>query len=644
MIQIVRMSGLCLAVGLVAVWSLAAPECAMAGGEGGSMAERVEAAAQSTRYDGKLFRDLRRAPRAQRMAAGKRLLTARCSTMRGQAVDMLRAFPPDQVRDAIRPLLKDANSAVRCQAARYLAERAKSAEAWDLLIRQTRDRDPGAAVSAVKALALLRGPKANAALRKLLEDETVQQRVRDVAILCAGSAEAKECVPALAKLLDHTEPSQRYRGDRARVCDVAATALESMFRVYRLGEPGAFLRGDIAKRDKGIREWKAWRLARAAGRTEDPRQAFLDRLLRSSLDALARDPDAAERKKIRRRLQRGFRTSFCLGYLPGADAILRPVVLDQWRILRTCPERTWYRHTNGWGRLRITFERGYLRNTKDIPSKPDAQALAFIKFAASNRGLGKAWVWSLCRSFDAVFPKSPLAGEVAGVRTRLEAAFAAAKKRIVLHGSIAVLEPKPGPQPRSNMVMGFSSRLWRRLQLEPSNWQAYSDVIEYLRMRHKVSRSKAPSIKAGISPVVFEQQLKMYAGNEWPYLGNAAYHWRVGKNAKRAIEFVDKALILNPGNAKAYALRGMIRAASGASAGQAEKELTRAFDLDPKSLGGEPETTGAVLFLARRFAEKGKAAATPKLRELGSLKAADSDEPMSRNALFQDIVKQRSKP
>ena len=190
------------------------------------------------------------------------------------------------------------------------------------------------------------------------------------------------------------------------------------------------------------------------------------------------------------------------------------------------------------------------------------------------------------------------------------------------------------------MVPAGYTALRMQLRREPSNWPLYGANVEHFRKKYERAVAKNdPQKPPYVYDIVFKQWIKLYTGNEWPYLGNAIYQWRVLKNAERAIDFADKALILNPANAKAHAIRGMIRIAADNSLDKAEADLRRAFELDPTSLGDEEETNDAVIFLARRIIqEDSQGSIAAQLEVLARLKPRRSAQAVSEDERFKGLL------
>jgi len=617
-----------------------APTLAAEPASADNLSQRVVATAHSDKFDHSLIQTIQKLPRAERPPLAIKLLKSPNSAMRHQALLILKEFPPKIAAASIRQLLDDKNPDNRAAAEQYLAKRTKDAKAWQLLLREAASHDPNVAIPAIKALGHLGGPRAAEALLAVLKDKENPHKVRHTAILVAGMARFKSCVPAFVESLDNREPSKRFRKDPARVCDLAATALENTYEIYRLGAPGAFFTATVEERDQGIAAWKAWYAAQGASPGLTPRMAHLHRVVESSLRELADSPNQVMRKRIKNRLEHAFKTRFCLGDLPGVDAVVTPSVRDLWRILQVFDEERWYRHLNTWSDLQLAFNREFLPSFKTLPTEPDAQALAFIQFARTVKSFERIWVWSFCRNFAEVFPASKHLRAIRTIRSELEAAFEAAKKQVVLHGHIAVLEPKPAPLRRGGMVPTGYTALRMQLRREPSNWPLYGANVEHFRKKYERAVAKNdPQKPPYVYDITFKQWIKLYTGNEWPYLGNAIYRWRVLKDAERAIEFANKALILNPGNAKAYAIRGMIRIAADSSLDKAEADLRHAFELDPTSLGDEEETSDAVIFLARRIIQKdSQGSIAAQLKALGRLKPRKAAQPMSEDNRFKALL------
>ncbi len=602
------------------------------------VSQRIVAAIESGEFDFPLIQEIKKLPRDEQPPLAIRLLKSPHAGMRGHVLSLLAEFPPNAVGDAFREQLNDTSPLNRSKAAWYLAEKTKDAEARKQLLEQAVASEQDAALPALELLGRsnLRGDDVSQVFLAVLKDEARSPRLRAAAILAAGQTKSAQCVPVLAELLDDQTPRKRHRNDTSRLCDVAASALEMIYDIYRLDKPGAFFTAPLEERDRGIAEWKAWCTAQAENPDPNPRMTHLGRLVESSLDALADSPTPAMRARVKNQLQNAFKMRFCLGDLPGADAVLLPSVSDLWRILQVFDEDRWNRHVQSWDNLQLAFDRQFLSNPADIPEDPEGQALAFIRFARTVKSFERIWIWSFCRNFIEVFPDSKHLEDIHTIQAQLEIEFADAKKKVVLHGHIAVLEPKPEPLRHGNMVPEGYSALHDSLQREPSNWSLYGEAVEYFKQWHTAKlAANDPEKPPYIRDPAFPQWIKLYTGNEWPYLGNAIYRWRVLQDADRAVEFADKALILNPVNAKAYALRGMIRADAGTEPVKALADLTRAYELDPASLGGEAETHTGIAFMIKKAIENRQGdLAREYLKTLGPLREFRSGQPFEATEAY----------
>ena len=307
---------------------------------------------------------------------------------------------------------------------------------------------------------------------------------------------------------------------------------------------------------------------------------------------------------------------------------MRVLGLDQWHVC-----------CHPWQFLQYKFNREFLPTQRSGSSTPGQDALAFILFAERQReaDFPGLQVWWLCRNFEEAFPESDLVRNVQELKHRLESGFERVGKRIVLHGRIAQLEPAAAERrPTGGMTPVGGTGVWIALAREPSNWGCHRDLV------HFYGHHFAPAqIAKYVDYPAFPQQSMLYPGNEWVYLGNAAYKLRVRKQPKAAVEFADKALILNPENAKALAIRGMIRVVAGEAEGLAFEDLMRAYALEPASIGDEPETPPAALLVLEKVLEmKDAAGARTYFDRLGELKAFKAETPVKEMAEYQALMKQ----
>jgi len=573
-------------------------------------------------------------PRDQRPPLAARLADSPHPAMRNQAVLILQDFPPQVAGETMRKLFADKDRSIQTTAALYLARETKDPQARALLLQSASDPDPQVAAQAVGALGRLGGAGVDDQLLKLLQNKAAPKPVRFAAIIAAGQARAVGCTPALLALLDDREPGGRHPGDTVRFCDMAAYALERIHQINHMGAADFYAASPVAKRDEGVALWKAWAAKGGGQAGPDSREAYLGRLIEESLKTLLDSPDEEARKSIRTRLEAAFRMTLCLGDLPGVDVVIAPSVRDLWRILQVTDEGSWGMLLNSWHGLQLEFRAKMV--PKEKASAPDRQALAFLLLAEGAATYPRVWVWALCRNFGEAFPKSGLVAQATELKARLEARFREERQKVVLHGHIAVLEPLPKPHdPHPSVVPSEATAIWMNLGQEPSNWARHRAAIEHCR----ATKSTMKDYPA------FSQQSTLYRGSEYPFLGNAAYQWRVRNNPKLALEFADKALILNPGNPKAYAIRGMIRVAAGDSSDAALADLMRAFEMDPASLGDEPETPKAAAFLVEKTLAAGdKAPAQAHLKSLGELRAFNADQPLKATAEFRSLLQRASEP
>ncbi|MBM4038250.1 MAG: hypothetical protein FJ290_07010 [Planctomycetes bacterium] len=619
------------------VWAGAMCWLAAAAAEAPS-AERVRAAVEEAVRSGacdlRVASAIQKLPRDLRPPLAARLADSAHPAMRNQAVLILRAYPPQVAGEAMRKLFADKDRSIQTAAALYLATESKDPEARALLLKAASDQDPQVAAQAVGALGSLGGPGVADQLLKLLQNKATPKAVRFAAILAAGETRAAACTPALLALLDDREPGGRHPGDTVRLCDMAAYALERIHQVNHMGAPDFYATSPVAKRDEGIALWKAWAAKEGGQAGPESREAYLGRLIEESLRTLLDSPDEEARKGVRTRLEAAFKMTLCLGDLPGVDAVVAPSVRDLWRILRVTDEGSWGTLLNSWHSLQLAFRAKLV--PKEKASAPDRQALAFLLLAEGAATLPRVWVWSFSRNFGEVFPKSGLVAQANEIKTRLEAQFRKERQQVVLHGHIAVLEPLPKPpDPHPSMVPSAATAIWMNLSQEPSNWARHRAAVEHCRATKSTMRDYP----------AFSQQSTLYRGSEYPFLGSAAYQWRVRNDPRLALAFADKALVLNPGNPKAYALRGMIRVAAGDSPEAALADLMRAVEMDPASLGDEPETLKAAAFLVEKTLAAGdKAAAQQYLRSLGDLKPFRADQALKATAEFRSLLQRASAP
>jgi len=176
--------------------------------------------------------------------------------------------------------------------------------------------------------------------------------------------------------------------------------------------------------------------------------------------------------------------------------------------------------------------------------------------------------------------------------------------------------------------------LYTAVSKEPSNWALHRAVVEYYR---RTFGNK--EIVTYVDYPILHQQEQLFPGNEYPFLGAAVYQSRVRRDYKLALEFADKALILNPGNPKALAVRGMIRLSSGGPPASAFEDLAKALELAPKSLGDEPESHQAALALLKVLLGSGEPAKAERyLETLGDLTPLGSDQRLRETGEYRELL------
>ena len=115
--------------------------------------------------------------------------------------------------------------------------------------------------------------------------------------------------------------------------------------------------------------------------------------------------------------------------------------------------------------------------------------------------------------------------------------------------------------------------------------------------------------------------------------------WSRGSEFQRALDFADRALILNTENAKSYAIRGMIRVASGLDEEAAWADLVNAFNKNKAALGDEPETLQATVFVVKKLlAEGNPARAKLYFDALGDLKPFGSEQALRQMEAYQALA------
>ena len=450
--------------------------------------------------------------------------------------------------------------------------------------------------------------------------------------MAAANADAKRCSSALAALLDDKERRTDNPRDTARVCDLAASALERIHRINCTGIKDLYATGPLVKRDEGIALW----INRAGHRDGevpvDLRERYIGELLEESSQVLLGPADSKQRQSTKARLSGVLGCSFCLGDFPGVDAVVLPSVRDLWKILNVAGTMHWERNLNPWQELERTYEESFRPKVAAPPPAQDQVAAGFISFAREVTDFPRVWVWSFCRDFAERFPGSDDRATVERLRAELEGEFGKQRKRIVLHGHTPVLEPrvKEKTSVRSDFVLDYGAQLGDRVREEPSNWSCHRLIIDHCIRKNIDFYESYPFLT---------EQAKLYPGNEWPFLADAAYQLRHKHRPEVGVRSADKALILNPQNPKVYAIRGMVRLALEDKKDEALRDLLDAFDLDHTSLGDEPETPQAVAFLIKKVLETNPDQARVYIEKLGELKAFGVKAPLKETDEFRKLAK-----
>ena len=596
----------------------------------------VESLVKTGRSDYAVVQAIRKLDREERARLAARLIDSPEPAMRYHAMLILKELPPKDAAQGVRKLLKDPNAEARIEALLYLAEKTSDRESRTRILRAATDADPDIAAAAIRAVSRLGGPEVAALLAKILADGKTPMAARLAAIQAAAAARATECTPALVRLLDRQEARGLHKDDTVRVCDMAAAALEAIYRINYIGASGSYYTAPLPKRDEGIALWRVWALEQAERPASRPREVYVGGLLEESLKALAASALPRDRGDVKTRLRAALGGTFCLGDLPGVDMVVAPAVRDAWRMMLVTGEDEWCRILHPWRQLELAYSKKLLAAPAPGSGPLDTQAMAFLRFTEGEAEFPRVWVWSLARNFCEVFPASGHKSDAEAVITRLNAALRDEGKQVVVHGHIPVIEPISAPvRPPQGTVATGSGALYIQIAQQPSNWSVHRLLVDNAR-RKRLRMEHYP---------VFDQHVKLYPGNEWPYVANAAYQFRVKGRAMLAVEFANKALVLNPGNAKAHAIRGMIRVVSGDSLDAGLVDLIHAFELDPASLGDEPETLQAAVFLVEKTVASGqRTTAQAYLQSLGEVRAFNAQQPLKAADEFRALLQRADAP
>ena len=595
------------------------------------VSDLVEQAAGSEAFDPEIVEAVRKVPAKVRVPLALKLMGAANHLMRREAALMLSSCPVRDVGDGFRKLLHDEDVANRNLAASYLAKNTDDREARAVLLTNATHEDPAIATAAVTELGWLRGEDVENVLLQVLQSTETPKAVRIAAIVAAGNAEAKRCTSALAALLEDKERRTDNPRDTARVCDLAASALERIHGINCTGIKDVYFTGPLVKRDEGFAFWKKWAGPQGGEVLVDLRERYIGELLEESSRALLGPADGKQRPRIKARLSGVLGCSFCLGDFPGVDAVVLPSVRDLWKILRVAETTHWERSLNPWQELERAYEESFRPKVAAPPPAQEQVAADFIAFAKEVTDFPRVWVWSFCRDFVERFPGSDGRAGVERLRAELEGEFRKQQKRIVLHGHTPVLEPrvKEKTSVRSDFVLDYGAQLGDRVREEPSNWSCHRLIIDHCIRKNIDFYESYPFLT---------EQAKLYPGNEWPFLADAAYQLRHKHRPEVGVRSADKSLILNPQNPKAYAIRGMVRLALEDKKEEALRDLLDAFDLDHTSLGDEPETPQAVAFLIKKVLDTNPDQAHVYVEKLGELKAFGAKQPLKETDEFRKLA------
>jgi len=262
----------------------------------------VEAVIQSGAFDLSVVEAIGKLPREERAPLAAKLAESPHAAMRHQALLILQQFPPEVSAETVRKLLSDESRDNQNLAALYLAKQTKDTKARAILLKNASDKDPKVAAAAVRVLGRLKNADVNEFLLKLLMDDDTPKDVRLAAIAAAGNARAAECTPVLVDLLDSKELRSTKWDEKVRMCDLAASALETIHRINYTGIKYVYFKGPVEKRDEAIALWKKWYETRDESADEHPRTAYVGRLLEDSLKELQSSPDEDQRQVIKSKL------------------------------------------------------------------------------------------------------------------------------------------------------------------------------------------------------------------------------------------------------------------------------------------------------------------------------------------------------
>jgi hypothetical protein len=419
------------------------------------------------------------------------------------------------------------------------------------------------------------------------------------AFLGVGQSRSLLCSPKLFELLDDKSQSAQHAKDTTRVCDLAASALEFLHGINHTGIRNVYFNGPIGAREEGIRSWKSLRERYSPTYALWKRQ-YLDVLFAELTTLLKTELDKESKNRIKEKMLRFPGTTFCLGDLSGVDRVVLNEVHDVWRFTKVLEPSEYGKHFGSWSTLHQRYRSKFLPMAIEKAASNDETAAAFIKWISGQKYFSQIRLWSLCRNFEEEFPESKSLGEVKNVQQAISDSFKENNRQVVLHGRIAVLEPLPRI-PRPNKSGGVA--------MIPSEHTALANLITQFPSDWALHRKAIVQFTA-TTPEHYHYYTSYsirYPGNEIPYLANAAYQLRRHKKLREALQWCNKALIINPENPKGYAIRGIIKMkiAGKAFPHRGYDDLLKAFQADPLSLDFEPETHEAVRTLLSRTSARG---------------------------------------
>jgi tetratricopeptide (TPR) repeat protein len=548
--------------------------------------------------------------------------------MRRQAILLLQAYPPEVTGKAFKCLLRDPDSGNQNLVAQYLVLRSYDGEARKVILHNATVDDPAVATSAIGVLGALQGEDVDSVLLETLRSKNAPRSVRLAAILAAGTSRATKCSESLFALLSSEERRSTNVLDRSRICDLAASSLERMHGINHTGIDNVYHKGTLEDRDAGIGLWRQWHKSYGDEPIERWRLLYLNGLIdQAERLSAANEPMGTCSNRLRAALG----TTFCLNEGVGSNRIIISSVRGIWRLLQVTPQDRWQSIIGPWKNLdRRCREVGLFSDPVEKQSAKK-QAFEFVLFANGEREFPRVAVWALCRDYSEAFPASTYFAEIEKIKDELDSGFRKEFKKVVLHGRRPVLEPIPRevelPDPKQ--VIAYGNALGNRIIQEPSNWSYHRLMVEYfIRTKRKDERY----------PLYY--QVWRYPENEWPHLADSIYQHRHRHDLAAAIESADKAIILNPQNAKAYVIRGIIKMEEKKTREAAFSDLRRAFNLDPKSFGDEPETAEAVAFFLEGIVAIG-GSKHGRIYWLGlqDLKSFRSEIPLKNTPRFNELSK-----